>query len=202
MADAGPHRLAPGALAGRVVLVAGGAGAVGNAAIQLARWAGATVITTVSGPEKADLAHGGRCRRRSSTTATEDAVEAIRGLAPDGVDIVVEVAPSANAALNQAVAGPAGTIAVYATDAHDEVALPVCPLMVKNISYRFVLVYTVPEAREAAAVEDVSAAVAAGALRVGEAAACRCTASRSSRRRRRTPPSRRGAVGKVLIDVG
>jgi len=46
--EGGPARLAPGALDGRVVLVAGGAGAVGHAAIQLARWAGATVVTTVS----------------------------------------------------------------------------------------------------------------------------------------------------------
>ena len=52
----GPTRLAPGALAGRTVLVTGGAGAVGHAAIQLARWAGATVITTISSPEKAVLA--------------------------------------------------------------------------------------------------------------------------------------------------
>jgi NADPH2:quinone reductase len=38
------------------MLVAGGAGAVGNAAIQLARWAGADVIATVSGETKARLA--------------------------------------------------------------------------------------------------------------------------------------------------
>ncbi|WP_022903945.1 alcohol dehydrogenase catalytic domain-containing protein, partial [Curtobacterium sp. B8] len=35
----GPDRLAPGALSGKTVFVAGGAGAVGHAAIQLARWA-------------------------------------------------------------------------------------------------------------------------------------------------------------------
>ena len=52
----GPHRLGPGTLQGRTVLVAGGAGAVGNAAIQLARWSDATVITTVSSPRKAQLA--------------------------------------------------------------------------------------------------------------------------------------------------
>jgi NADPH:quinone reductase-like Zn-dependent oxidoreductase len=45
----GPACLHPDALSGRMVLVAGGAGAVGNAAIQLARWAGATVVATVSG---------------------------------------------------------------------------------------------------------------------------------------------------------
>lgn len=46
----------PGALAGRTVLVAGGAGAVGHAAIELAVWSGATVVTTVSSPAKAALA--------------------------------------------------------------------------------------------------------------------------------------------------
>ncbi len=51
----GPSRLAPGALAGRTVLVQGGAGAVGHAAIQLAVWAGATVIATVSSDEKEAL---------------------------------------------------------------------------------------------------------------------------------------------------
>jgi NADPH2:quinone reductase len=57
--DGGPDRLRPGALDARTVLVAGGAGAVGHAAIQLARWAGAEVVTTVSGPAKAELAR--RC---------------------------------------------------------------------------------------------------------------------------------------------
>ena len=38
----GPTRLQPNALDATTVLVAGGAGAVGNAAIQLARWAGAS----------------------------------------------------------------------------------------------------------------------------------------------------------------
>lgn len=56
MSEFGPARLSPGSLTGRTVLVAGGAGAVGHAAIQLARWAGAEVITTVSGPVKAELA--------------------------------------------------------------------------------------------------------------------------------------------------
>src|SRR3954452_12504833 len=56
VAEDGPTRLQPGALRDRTVLVAGGAGAVGNAATQLARWADATVITTVSSEEKAQLA--------------------------------------------------------------------------------------------------------------------------------------------------
>src|SRR4029079_3805063 len=56
VSEDGPDRLSPGALAGKIVLVAGGAGAGGHAAIQLARWAGATIITTISSPTKAALA--------------------------------------------------------------------------------------------------------------------------------------------------
>lgn len=41
-----------GAIDGQTVLVTGGAGAVGHYAVQLAKWAGATVIATVSSPEK------------------------------------------------------------------------------------------------------------------------------------------------------
>src|ERR1022692_44669 len=52
------HRclFADGPLDGQTVLVAGGAGAGGHFAIELARYAGARVITTVSGPQKAELA--------------------------------------------------------------------------------------------------------------------------------------------------
>ncbi len=92
--EGAPDRLAPGTLAGRTVLAAGGAGAVGNAAIQLARWAGATVLTTVSSPEKAELARAAGAQHVVDY-CTEDAAAAIRAAAPGGVDIVVEVAPAA-----------------------------------------------------------------------------------------------------------
>jgi NADPH:quinone reductase-like Zn-dependent oxidoreductase len=55
VSEHGPRRLHPGALDGKVVLVAGGAEAVGHAVIQLARWVGATAITTISGPAKGAL---------------------------------------------------------------------------------------------------------------------------------------------------
>src|SRR5690349_2448453 len=45
-----------GPVEGKRVLVSGGAGAVGHAAIELAKWGGAEVVTTVSSPEKAELA--------------------------------------------------------------------------------------------------------------------------------------------------
>src|SRR5262245_51440777 len=48
-----------GPVQGKILLVTGGAGAVGHYAVQLARWAGATVIATVSSSEKAERARAG-----------------------------------------------------------------------------------------------------------------------------------------------
>ncbi len=96
VSEDGPERLYPGALGGKVVLVAGGAGAVGHAAIQLALWAGATVITTISSPAKAALAAAAGAHHVINYR-DEDVATAIRKLAPDGVDLVVEVAIAANA---------------------------------------------------------------------------------------------------------
>src|SRR5919202_1427380 len=100
--EEGPRRLGPGTLDGRTVLVAGGAGAVGNAAIQLARWSDATVITTVSSPEKAQLAAAAGADHVIDYRR-EDVVREVHKIVPDGVDTIVEVAPAANAAIDVAV---------------------------------------------------------------------------------------------------
>ena len=47
---------ADGDVKAQTILVTGGAGAVGNYAIQWGKYGGATVITTVSTPEKAKIA--------------------------------------------------------------------------------------------------------------------------------------------------
>ncbi|CAM5609394.1 hypothetical protein AQJ54_39210 [Streptomyces griseorubiginosus] len=100
---------------GLTVLVAGGAGAVGNAAIQLARWAGAIVISTVSSDEKATLAKAAGAQH-TINYREGDPVTAIRDLAPGGVDIVVGVAPAQNLRLDLQVIRPRATIAIYARE--------------------------------------------------------------------------------------
>ena len=161
-----PDRLDPGALTGRTILVQGGAGAVGNAAVQLGRWAGATVIATVSGPRKAQLAAAAGASHVVDYR-TQDVAAEVTKVAPHGVDAIVEVSAQANAATDVAVIGRHGTVAVYADDGSAEVTLPIRSLMVPNASWQFVLVYTEPAAAKAAAIEDVTAAVANGAVRTG-----------------------------------
>ncbi|HEV7207700.1 MAG TPA: NADPH:quinone reductase [Mycobacteriales bacterium] len=200
IAEGGPQQLAAGALTGRTVLVAGGAGAVGHAAIELARWAGARVLSTVSGPEKAALAEAAGAHSIINYRA-DDAVEAVHRAAPDGVDVIVEVAPSTNAALDCAVVAPGGAIAAYASEQNPLAALPVRDLMSRNARWQFVLLYTMPDSAKSQAVAAISAALADGALRVGADAGLPLHRFRLQESAAAQEAVRAGAVGKVLVDV-
>jgi NADPH:quinone reductase len=196
----GPSRLGPGAMEGMTVLVAGGAGAVGNAAIQLARWSGATVVTTVSGPEKAALATAAGAHHVVNYRE-EDAQAAIEALAPDGVDLVVEVAPAQNNALDLAVTKVHATVAIYANNGGDEFTVPLRPTFSKNLRYQFVILYALDDRLLRAAVEDVSEAVRTGALRVGEDAGVPLHHFPLEEAAAAHDAVENGAVGKVLLDI-
>lgn len=200
VSEAGPTRLTPGALDGRTVLVAGGAGAVGHAAIQLARWSGATVLTTVSSEVKSQLALAAGAHH-AINYRTHDARDAVKAIVPQGVDLIVEVAPTANAQLDSAVVARHATVAIYANDGGDSMMLPVRANMTPNTRYQFVLVYTMPGRAKQQAVEDVRAAVAAGVLAVGEHAGLPLHhfALEDTGAAHRAVED--GVVGKVLIDV-
>ncbi len=200
VAEDGPSRLHPGALDDKVVLIAGGAGAVGHAAIQLARWAGATVITTISSLEKAALASAAGAHHVVNYKQT-DAADEIRRIAPDGVDVIVEVAPAPNAQLNLAIARNHATIAVYANNGGDILTLDVRKHFSLNVRYQFLLLYTVgPQALDAA-VADVTAAVRDGALEVGEQTGLPVHRFDLARTAEAHAAVEDGAIGKVLIEV-
>jgi len=191
------HRclFADGPIDGRTVLVAGGAGAVGHAAIELARWASARVLATVSTPEKAELARTAGAHE-TIDYGEADAADQILQLVPGGVDRIVEVALASNLELDLRVAGPSAAISSYATQAGGEVTAPVRRLMTANLVLRFVLVYTMPADAVRTAVADVTRALEVGAL--------------TTLPIHRFPLERivdahdaveAGAVGKVLIDI-
>ena len=200
VAEDGPRRLRPGALDGKVVLVAGGAGAVGHAAIQLARWAGATVISTISGPEKARLATAAGAHHTVNYRQGDPTAE-IRAIAPDGVDIVAEVALGANLALDLAVLRTRGTISTYANDGGKPVELDVRQNMTLNTRFQFLVLYTVGSPAIAAAAEDVAAAVHAGALPVGEEHGLPLVRFPLERTAEAHRAVENGTVGKVLVDI-
>jgi NADPH2:quinone reductase len=199
-AEDGPARLHPGTLEGITVLVAGGAGAVGHAAIQLARWAGATVIATVSSPQKAAYATAAGAHHTVDYRAP-DAVEQVRGVAPSGVDLIVEVAIDHNLELDLAVIRTRGTIAAYAVGADPAVRVDIGRSMGLNLRYQFMLLYTLGWDIIAAAAADLNAAIEDGALAVGEDAGLplhRFSLEQTADAHRAVEAS---AVGKVLVMV-
>lgn len=196
----GPARLTPGALEGRIVLVQGGAGAVGHAAIQLAVWAGATVIATVSSAEKEAFA---RAAGAHHVLRYPDAglADGIRELAPQGVDHIVEVAIAENAGLDVEVVANHGSIGYYADNGGDTFTAAVRESFAKNVRWQGLLLYTVGEEALAAAAEDVSAAVADGVLPVGEDAGLPLKLFSLEQTAAAHDAVEGGATGKVLIRV-
>ena len=200
VSEDGPARLGPGALRDRTVLVAGGAGAVGNAAIQLACWAGATVITTVSSEAKAQLAARAGAHHVVNYHDT-DAADEIRRAAPAGVDVIVEVAAGSNAKLDQSVIRPRGTTAIYANDGGIAFAPDVRTNMALNARYQFVLLYTVGWERIANAAADLNQAIDDGAFRIGEQAGLPVHRFNLDDTAAAHDAVEGAAVGKVLITV-
>jgi NADPH2:quinone reductase len=153
-----------GPVAGQTVLIPGGAGAVGNYAVQLARWGGATVISTVSSEEKAAAARAAGADHVINYR-TEDVVARVLAITGGaGVDRVVEVAFSTNLATDLAVLKPNRVIAAYGNDGDPQPRLPVADLMAKNVTLRFVLLYVLPPEAEQAAHRDIVALCEAGVL--------------------------------------
>jgi len=185
--------LAGGAVRGKAVLVAGGAGAVGHFAIELAKHSGARVLGTVSGPQKAELAAKAGADQVVNYRDS-DAVEQVRSFS-ERFDRVVEVALGANLNLDLAVAGPETVVVTYAAEASDP-TLPVRACMTANVTLRFVLLFGVPRHTLVELAQHVAAALAAGALTelpvhrfpLEEIVAAHETLEA-------------GVVGKVLIDI-
>jgi NADPH2:quinone reductase len=152
------HRalFADGPVAGKTVLVTGGAGAVGVYALQMARIGGARVIATVSGEEKAKVA-----REFGADWAvnyrSEDAVQRILELTEgQGVDRIVEVAFGANLPTSLRIIRENGAIASYASDAEPEPKLPFWPLLAKNVTVYPLLVFNMPQAAKRHAQADIA----------------------------------------------
>jgi NADPH2:quinone reductase len=180
-------------ITGQDVLVSGGAGGVGRAAVQLAKFGGARVVTTVSTPEKAEIA---RAAGADLVVSYRDAdvVEQIQAFS-SGISRVVEVSLGANAAIDAAVVGRDAVVVSYSTDGGDA-TVPARSALLRSTTYRYMLLYNLAPDVLAGAVSRVGAALRASALdlppvqrfpldRVAEA----------------QEAQEAGPVGRVLVDV-
>jgi NADPH2:quinone reductase len=164
------HRcvFADGPVAGKTVLVTGGAGAVAFYAIQFARQGGARVVTTVSGEAQAELARSAGAEFVIDRHAGDVVAEAAALLGADGersVDRIVEVAFGANLPASLRMLKPNGAIAAYASDAVPEPALPFWPLVFLDATIRFVLVYAMTREAHEEAIAYVNRAASEGWLK-------------------------------------
>jgi NADPH:quinone reductase len=101
-----------GALAGETVLIHGGSGAVGNAAIQLARAAGLTVIATAGSAKGLDLVTslGAHHAIDHSQPEARAAIKAAAG--GRGPDIIIEMLANVNLAHDAELLAPRGRIVI------------------------------------------------------------------------------------------
>ena len=153
--------LGDGPVDGRVVLVHGGAGGVGRCAVELAKWAGATVVATASTPDRHQVAREAGADFVFDYRDADSAYE-IRE-AVGAVDRVIEVNLPANLEMDLEVSKPGTVVVVYAADGEDPV-VPRRRLMTANMTLQFMLLYTVAPEKLSMAVAAVASSLDDGAL--------------------------------------
>lgn len=148
-----------GAVSGRTVMVQGAAGAVGLCAVALARHAGARVIGTVR--SASDQPTPKNAGAHDVVLSDKDLTARVRGLAPDGIDHIVEVAFAANIEVDIELLKLGGSIASYATD-NATPKIPFWQMVFKNVRVFFLGSDDFPKEAKQQAARDLNAALEAG----------------------------------------
>jgi NADPH2:quinone reductase len=154
------HRalFADGPISGKTVLVTGGAGVVGHYAIQLAKWAGARVLTTVSSNAKAEHARAAGADVVINYR-DDDVVARVKAQCNDsggGVDRIVDVDFGKNLPISAQILNDNGVIAGYASSSVPRPQYPYPELLWRNPVVRQVFVYTMPDAAKVQAQADIA----------------------------------------------
>jgi NADPH2:quinone reductase len=195
------HRcvMADGPVLGKTILVHGGAGAVGFYAIQVARMAGAArVVATVSREAQARqaLAAGAHDVINYRQEDVGARMREITGEA-QSVDRVIEVAFGQNLPVNLPLMKPGGVIATYASDAVPDPSIPFWPMLAKDLTVRFVLVYAMSQAAHDDAAAFITSALSGGELKHQYH---ECFAMQDCARAHEATESM-SVVGKVLVKI-
>lgn len=138
--------------AGETLLVHGGAGGIGSAAIQLAKAFGARVIATDIGEEKAAF-----CSALGADFAIdvqrEDFVQIVRDLG--GAHVILDIVGGPNIGSNIKAARHDGRIIQIAFAAGSKVDIDLMPVMLKRLTYRGSTLRTRPDEFKARVANDL-----------------------------------------------
>ncbi|WP_216830520.1 NADPH:quinone reductase [Alkalihalobacterium elongatum] len=141
---------------GETVLIYGAAGAVGNAAVQLAKQHGASVIATASSPEKAKIATNAGADEVILYNET-NLVDAVKAWTKnEGVPVILDVSLSENMETDFEVLANGGRIVTIGSPKNNTPTLPWRFLNMKNASLIGVLLFTARPHELKAAGEEIS----------------------------------------------
>lgn len=152
-----------GDIAGKTLLISGGAGAVGHNAVQLAKSGGATVIATCSEKAAARVTDAG-ADHVFDYADPDLAAQITEAAGGHGIDRAIEVEFGANAALLAEIMAPNATIAAYGSFIDMTPELPFGPYLFKALKIDITLIYILPEPARNAAIARLHDALSNGHL--------------------------------------
>jgi len=156
---------ADGPVKGKIVYVTGGTGRVGAYAVQFAKWGGARVIASVSGEEKRNVAHE-LGADFVLDRQQDDLATSILGLTNNiGVDRIVEVELAGNLPLDERIIAENGTICSFGAGRMPKVEISMSGRRARNLSLRFIVVYTLDDAAVIEICAGINKAQEQGVLR-------------------------------------
>jgi NADPH2:quinone reductase len=147
---------------GSALLVSGGAGVVSQYVTQFAKMAGATVLTTVSSPEKAKVAQEAGADHTIDYKREDVGARVMEITGKRGVDAVIEMDLTANAKLIPGVVRPKGSVIVYGTG--PEAVIPASFCLVNSIRLQFFLVYELDTGERERTIAAINRALSDGRL--------------------------------------
>jgi NADPH2:quinone reductase len=145
-----------GPIEGKTIYIVGGAGVVAHYAIQLAKWGGAKVITSVSSQEKGEVAKQAGADEIIHYREQDVVTEILRMTNQEGVDRIIEVDFGANLTKTAQILRPGGVSVMYAISSQPELPLNIMSLMAKNITLRFTLVYSISDLERESVIQGIA----------------------------------------------
>ncbi|WP_424930984.1 NADPH:quinone reductase [Amaricoccus macauensis] len=156
--------LGGGSVAGKTLLVSGGAGTVGRIAVQIAAASGARVLATARGAEGLEAARAAGAHEVFDYSGPDLADEILAATGGASVDRIIEVEFGRNIETDTRIIAEGGTIAAYGSAQDMTPVLPFYPLMFKAVTIDLILIYLLGKEARGRAIADLTALLERDAL--------------------------------------